>query len=76
MLSMQYITSSAPQGSVVGPLFFRICINDILRCTCTREFNCMLYADDTTLSLKFDCFGKKIHIVGQNISTELQKIGK
>ena len=48
MSSMQYIQTGIPQGSIVGPLLFSIYINDIVKCT--EKFNCILYADDTTLN--------------------------
>ena len=72
--SMQYIKTGIPQGSIVGPLFFSIYINDIVKCT--EKFNCILYADDTTLNSTIDSFGKEIHIIERNISAELQKISK
>ena len=72
--SVQYIKTGIPQGSIVGPLFFSIYINDIVKCT--EKFNCILYADDTTLNSSVDSFGKEIHIIEQNISAELQKISK
>ena len=68
MSSMQYINTGIPQGSIVGPLFFSIYINDLVKCT--EKFNCILYADDTTLNLTIDCFGKEIHDIEQNISAE------
>ena len=72
--SVHYIKTGIPQGSIVGPLFFSIYINDIVKCT--EKFNCILYADDTTLNSIIDSFGKEIHIIEQNISAELQKISK
>ena len=48
MSSMQYIKTGIPQGSIVGPLFFSIYINDIVKCT--KKFSCIPYADDTTLN--------------------------
>ena len=43
---------------------------------CTEKFNCILYADDTTLNSTIECFGKEIHVIEQNISAELQRISK
>ena len=65
MSSMQYIKTGLPQGSIVGPLFLSIYINDIVKCT--KKCNCNLYADDTTLNSTIDCFGKEIHVIEQNI---------
>ena len=36
-----------PQGSMMGPLLFSICINDLVNTS--YKFNFLLYADDTTL---------------------------
>ena len=44
-------TSGVPQGSVLGPLFFNIFINDI---TVDLGVNCLLYADDMKLYNKVD----------------------
>ena len=74
MSSMQYIQTGISQGSIVGPLFFSIYINDIVKST--KKCNCILYADDTTLNSTIDCFGKEIHVIEQHISTELQRISK
>ena len=41
-------------GSILGPLFFSICINDIVNST--SKFNFLMYADDTTLYFNIEDF--------------------
>ena len=44
---LQEIRTGVPQGSTLGPLFFGICINNLIKSG--NLFNYLMYADDTTL---------------------------
>lgn len=46
--TMEQINLGVPQGSVLGPLFFLIFINDL---AFILDLNCKMFADDTTLYL-------------------------
>ena len=44
---LQEIRTGIPQGSILGPLFFSIYIDDLIKSS--YLFNYLLYVDDTTL---------------------------
>ena len=48
------IDTGITQGSVLGPLFFNICINDLKNCT--NKFDIVSYADVATLISTIDSF--------------------
>ena len=42
------ITTGVPQGSVLGPLFFVLYVNDIINCT-GNSVKIIMFADDTNI---------------------------
>ena len=56
------------QGSVLGPLFFLMYINDFINAR--TKFKFMMYADDTSLLIS----DKNLHSLHRNLMSELQKV--
>ena len=68
------INIGIPQDSVLGPLFFNICINDIKNCT--NKFDIVSYADDTTLISTIGSFTSPNTNISDNINSELENVNK
>ena len=64
------VKTGIPRGSILGPLFFSICINDIVNST--SKFNFLMYADDTTLYFNIEDF--PLQSREADINNELKKI--
>ena len=45
--TLKRVTCGVPQGSILGPLPFVICMNDLP--ACVKDVNVTMYADDTSL---------------------------
>ena len=64
------ISTGVPQGSILGPLFFSICINDLI--TVSNKLKFIMYADDTIIYFNLEDFDP--YNLERDINNELEKI--
>ena len=64
--SSKPISIGVPQGSILGPLLFLICMNDLYNATLSRP---RLFADDTCLMVS----EKSISLLEQSCNSELHR---
>ena len=68
--SLLEVKTGISQGSILGPLFFSILINDLVNCS--TKFQFLMYADDTTIYFNLNDFpliNREIEI-----NSELEKV--
>ena len=64
------IKAGVPQGSILGPLFFSILINDLINISNKLKF--LMYADDTTIYFNLENFTQQN--LNKEINCEIEKI--
>ena len=64
------VKTGIPQGSILGPLFFSVLINDIVNSSNKLSF--LMYADDTTIYFNLEDFPALNR--EQEINKELEKL--
>ena len=67
------ISTGVPQGSILGPLLFIIYMNDLPNAS--HLFECIIYADDTTLIANLNDFYAKHNsgLMNNIVNDELEK---
>ena len=68
--SLLEVKTGIPQGSILGPLFFSIVINDLVNCS--TKFQFLMYADDTTIYFNLNDFPLINREI--KINSELEKV--
>ena len=70
MSSRRAIRLGVPQGSILRPLLFVLCINDLSQCLENRSIN--MYADDTVMYFTDLCTSEIARIVQDDLNRVVQ----